>query len=127
DGAMRTRQRPPQRLSAAPRAQGHRPGPRRPAQGSTGHARASLASIPTTYQGVLMRSRLEARWAARLDALGLVWEYEPQVLRLGRGRGGFYLPDFWLPGQGCWLEVKGPHWERFEKTQALARSLGSQG
>jgi hypothetical protein len=74
-----------------------------------------------------MRSRLEARWAARLDALGLVWEYEPQVLRLGRGRGGFYLPDFWLPGQGCWLEVKGPHWERFEKTQALARRLGSQG
>lgn len=74
-----------------------------------------------------MRSRLEARWARRLDELGLAWEYEPQVIRLGRGRSGCYLPDFWLPEQQAWLEVKGPHWERFDKTRALARRLGAQG
>jgi hypothetical protein len=74
-----------------------------------------------------MRSRLEARWAAVLDSAGLSWEYEPQVLRLGRGRGGSYLPDFWLPDQQTWLEVKGPHWERFDKTRALARRLGARG
>jgi hypothetical protein len=74
-----------------------------------------------------MRSRLEARWAAVLDSAGLAWSYEPTVIRLGRGRGGGYLPDFWLPDQHTWLEVKGPHWERFEKTQALARRLGARG
>lgn len=103
----------------------------RPARASSGHARATprpaLGAIPTTYQGVLMRSRLEARWAQRLDSLGLHWEYEPSVLRLGRGRAGLYLPDFWLPEQRAWIEVKGPHWERFDKTRALARSLGAPG
>jgi hypothetical protein len=74
-----------------------------------------------------MRSRLEARWARRLDENELCWEYEPSVLRLGRGRSGLYLPDFWLPEQQVWIEVKGPHWERFDKTRALARSLGAQG
>lgn len=33
--------------------------------------------IPTTYRGVRMRSRLEARWAAFFDALGWAWMYEP--------------------------------------------------
>jgi hypothetical protein len=87
----------------------------------------ALAAIPTQHRGVLMRSRLEARWADLLDRAGLAWEYEPQVIRLGRGRGGGYLPDFWLPEQRAWLEVKGPHWERFEKTRSLARRLGSDG
>lgn len=73
-----------------------------------------------------MRSRLEARWAGVLDAAGLGWAYEPEVIRLGRRYGG-YIPDFWLPGQRTWIEVKGPHWERFEKTRALARKLGAGG
>jgi hypothetical protein len=87
-------------------------------------------SYPTEYRGTVMRSRLEARWAGVLDAAGLRWEYEPHTFRLGSSRGswqGGYVPDFWLPEQLTWLEVKGPHWERIEKTRALAVRLGAAG
>jgi len=45
--------------------------------------------IPTLYRGVLMRSRLEAKFAALFDRWGWHWEYEPQDLDR-------YLPDFVL-------------------------------
>ena len=41
------------------------------------------------YRGVMMRSRLEARWAATFDALQWPWVYEPQDLE-------WYVPDFAL-------------------------------
>jgi hypothetical protein len=91
-------------------------------------AHSALAAKPTVHRGVLMRSRLEARWAGVLDAAGITWEYEPTLFRLGSSRGrwqGGYVPDFWLPRQQTWLEVKGPHWERFDKTRALAARLGA--
>lgn len=34
--------------------------------------------IPTKYNGVQFRSRLEARWAAFLDLRGVKWTYEPE-------------------------------------------------
>lgn len=43
--------------------------------------------IPTTYQGVRFRSRLEARWAAFFDLIGWRWSYEPLDL-------AGYIPDF---------------------------------
>lgn len=55
--------------------------------------RKPLQARETVYRGVHMRSRLEARYAAYLDAKGEAWEYEP--LAFG-GRGGQYLPDFRL-------------------------------
>lgn len=48
-----------------------------------------MHAIPTTYGGVNFRSRLEARWAAFFDLLGLSWEYEPVDLK-------GYIPDFRL-------------------------------
>ena len=36
-----------------------------------------IRAKPTTYNGRLFRSRLEARWAAYFDLLGWAWEYEP--------------------------------------------------
>lgn len=39
------------------------------------------------------------------DALGVRWEYEKEGYDLGNA--GWYLPDFWLPGQQTWVEVKG--------------------
>lgn len=50
---------------------------------------------PTTYKGIHMRSRLEAKYAASLDArqLAVRWEYEPQAFASERGQ---YLPDFLL-------------------------------
>lgn len=47
--------------------------------------------IPTMYEDVLFRSRLEARWAAFFDKLGWKWEYEPFDL-------AGWIPDFLLLG-----------------------------
>lgn len=62
-----------------------------------------IQPIPTTYRGVRFRSRLEARWAVFYDALGLEWHYEHEGYQLP---SGWYLPDFWLPSLGVWIEIK---------------------
>ena len=60
--------------------------------------------IQTEYKGCLFRSRLEARWAVFLDALGVEWKYEFEGYEVDGHR---YLPDFWLPASHTWVEVKG--------------------
>jgi hypothetical protein len=64
-----------------------------------------IKPIETRYAGCRFRSRLEARYAVFLDALGLRWEYEPEGFELP---SGWYLPDFYLPTVcgGSWIEVK---------------------
>jgi len=57
----------------------------------------------TYYDGYRFRSRLEARWAVFFNALGVPYDYEFEGFDL-RERG--YLPDFWLPQQECWVEIK---------------------
>ncbi|MDX0007811.1 hypothetical protein GOB40_13820 [Sinorhizobium meliloti] len=37
----------------------------------------TIKAIPTTYNHVQFRSRLEARWAAFFDLCGWRWDYEP--------------------------------------------------
>ena len=70
----------------------------------------SFHSIPTEYrsstngQTFYMRSRLEASTATILDSAGIEWMYEPEGFDL---RGVWYLPDFWLPENRLFLEVKG--------------------
>ncbi len=63
----------------------------------------TIQVIPTEYHNTLFRSRLEARWAVFFDALEVPWEFEPEAF--GDGEKG-YLPDFWLPNQNCYFEVK---------------------
>lgn len=60
-----------------------------------------MAAIPTRYNGVQFRSRIEAKWAAMFDLLGWRWEYEPIDL-------DGYIPDFVLvfPAGGVLVEVK---------------------
>lgn len=65
----------------------------------------TIKAIETLYKGYKFRSRLEARWAVFFDALGVEWEYEPEGYILSTGE--HYLPDFWLPDTGVWVEVKG--------------------
>lgn len=48
--------------------------------------------IPTMYNGVQFRSRLEAKWAALFDLVGWKWEYEPYDLP-------GWIPDFVLFGE----------------------------
>lgn len=62
-----------------------------------------IKAIETLYKGYRFRSRLEARWAVFFDAITVQYEYEPQGFSLG---GVAYLPDFWLPTLGWWLEIK---------------------
>jgi hypothetical protein len=78
-------------------------------------AEEDLQAIPSTYR-VPMRSRLECRWAVWLDVVGVPWEYEPAPIRLdGRNR----WPDFWLPREGVWLEIK-PAWTPINVHMALS-------
>lgn len=68
----------------------------------------TIAPVETRYAGCRFRSRLEARWAVWFDHLGIEWHYEPETYKVGpndRRRG--YLPDFFLPGDNVWVEVKG--------------------
>lgn len=74
-----------------------------------------IRAIETQYKGYRFRSRLEARWAVFLDAIGWRWEYEPEGFELSDGTR--YLPDFLLrAGKRAdgfrpdvpmlWLEIK---------------------
>lgn len=84
----------------------------------------SRFALETPYKGHRFRSRIEARWAVFMDALGVQWEYEPQGFRLSGG--GFYLPDFWLPYQECWIEIKGAPatMEEIDRADQLALDTG---
>lgn len=63
----------------------------------------TLKAIETLYKGYRFRSRLEARWAVFFDAVGAKFEYENQGYELPSGR---YLPDFWLPEEKAFIEIK---------------------
>lgn len=82
-----------------------------------------LKAIETVYNNHRFRSRLEARWAVFFNHLGIPWQYEPEGFDLN---GLYYLPDFWLPDQKCWYEVKGstPTVEEQEKAARLAKQSG---
>jgi hypothetical protein len=82
----------------------------------------TIKAIETRYAGCRFRSRLEARWAVFFDRMSIQWEYEPQgyviegapkVIHQARGWHAEmtvpkpYLPDFWLPIEQLWVEVKG--------------------
>lgn len=72
---------------------------------STGHQVGVFngKTIPTFYNATTFRSRLEARWAVFFDQLGVRWFYEHEGFELPSGR---YVPDFWLPEQECFVEIK---------------------
>jgi hypothetical protein len=80
----------------------------------------SIKAIETVYNGYRFRSRLEARWAVFFDTLGIKYEYEKEGFDLD---GMWYLPDFWLPEQECYVEIKGqtPTVEEREKALRLAQ------
>lgn len=79
-----------------------------------------IEAIPTTYGGTIFRSRLEARWATFLDSHHITWQYEPQTITLPSGT--VYIPDFWLPELGAWIEVKGEGIPRIEKAIELGQT-----
>lgn len=67
-------------------------------------AAPKVQAIPTQYNGLEFRSRLEARWAIWLDELRIAWEYERDGFQDENGLR--YLPDFYLTQAKCYLEIK---------------------
>jgi hypothetical protein len=88
-----------------------------------------IKAIETRYEGYRFRSRLEARWGVYLDALGWVWDYEPEGFEVANGTR--YLPDFLLcnpAGNPClWLEIKSSAPSEAEKLKMLVAATGRSG
>lgn len=59
---------------------------------------------PVEYNGIKYRSTYEVRFARMLDAAGVRFQYEPDRFDLGSTS---YMPDFYLPEYGLYIEVKG--------------------
>ncbi len=59
-----------------------------------GNSPNPLRARPTVYEGIEMRSRLEAWWAQRFDEAGRTWTYEPCAFAAPGAEQ--YLPDFLL-------------------------------
>lgn len=84
-----------------------------------------MKAIETYYLGYKFRSRVEARWAVFLSAMGIEWEYEKEGFVLSDGT--WYLPDFYLPKfeGGMFVEVKGEFTpEEIEKCKLLCKDSG---
>jgi hypothetical protein len=81
-----------------------------------------LRPIPTKYNGVQFRSRLEARWAAFFDRAGWRWEYEPPET-------DGWIPDFLLIGaqRSVRIEVKPINWFGTERTQLEQQAVQHGG
>lgn len=62
-----------------------------------------MKAIPTVHNGVVFRSKLEARWAKFFDLKRMLWVYEPESIQLPTRP---YTPDFYLPDFNTYVEVK---------------------
>ena len=76
-----------------------------------------IKPIETLYNGYRFRSRLEARWAVFFDAAGIEYQYEPEGFE---HCGCRYLPDFYLPEFGLYVEVKPSKTKLMEDQEKLA-------
>lgn len=56
------------------------------------------------YKNIRMRSSWEVEFAKLCDQNNVKWEYEPKTFGLSDGRQ--YLPDFYLPKENLWIEIK---------------------
>lgn len=67
--------------------------------------------VYTSKHGLVikMRSWWEVRFAKWLDKIGVIWQYEPRSFFVGdEGWGGYtYTPDFYIPRQHLYVEIKG--------------------
>jgi hypothetical protein len=79
-------------------------------------------ALETKHNGYLFRSRLEARWAVFLEVAYVSYRYEYESFDLG---GVWYLPDFWLPENQCWFEVKGSMPTEAEREKARLLAVGT--
>ncbi len=70
------------------------------------------------YKGIVFHSKLEARWAVIFDTFGIDWIYEPETLiRKWGDEEIYYRPDFYLPKNKVYVEVK-PNDELLRKKES---------
>jgi hypothetical protein len=74
-------------------------------------------AIPTTYNGIKMRSILEVRWAIYFDFLGVQWIYEPVKFKIPGHKS--YTPDFFLVNEKVFLEIKPESFDWDERHDAF--------
>ena len=94
----------------------------RKTQSKGNQARSPNASFyRTRYKGkngsFWMRSSWEVKFALWMDSFGVEWTYEEERIWLSRGH--YYRPDFYLPNQRTYVEIKG--WMTKESISKLAR------
>ena len=112
---------------AAPPTYPRRPATHLGARFATGRSESGrqdvneIDAVPRWYHQTAFRSSLEADWARTLDGLGVEWTYEPVKITLPSGN--VYIPDFWLPGIGTFIEVKGDGVPRRHKPRELSHTL----
>lgn len=82
-----------------------------------------IKAITTYYNGYKFRSRLEARWAVFFDAAKIRYEYEPEGFKLKNGL--CYLPDFYLPDDNMYVEVKPPRESAWKDINKVSKYVGS--
>jgi hypothetical protein len=75
-----------------------------------------IKAIPTKYDGIEYRSRTEARWAVFFNYLKIGFDYEREGYQTSKG---WYVPDFWLPEEKCWIEIKGQDYEHEDHVNTL--------
>lgn len=83
---------------------------------------AKLKPIPQEHDGVVYRSRTEARWAEFFRLTLTPFQYELEGFQLG---AAWYVPDFWLTEAEAFFEVKGGQPtlpERYKATQLARQS-----
>lgn len=62
-----------------------------------------IKPIPTFFDGVMFRSKLEARWAYFFNLCKIKWQYELEGYEFDDIK---YLPDFYLPETKILIEIK---------------------
>ena len=108
------------KMSATKRAMKIRQSPERKAAMSA-MFRGRPAPYPNRrfyYKGVPFRSSWEVRAAQSFDVLGIPWEYEARRFDLGTET---YAPDFYLPEDQSYWEVKGYFGPQSQRTIGLFR------
>lgn len=84
---------------------------------------------PSVYGNRSYDSMTEARWAAYFDNAGMSFIPEPETFKIGKNRGDLYTPDFFLPEQDTYVEVKNGNitWDACSKLAVLVRKIGKTG
>jgi hypothetical protein len=80
-------------------------------------------ALSTRVNGVTYRSRLEARFSIFLKALSVENEYERHTFVMNNGQR--YTPDFYLPGQKLYVELKPAY--PYAEEMARCRELCMRG